>query len=60
VLIDVDVVPYISPESPLYLRYISPISGAVLIDVDVGHVAGPVPVLHSGNLGAQLGLGLGL
>ena len=52
-LIDVDVEPYISPESPLYLPYISPISGAVLIDVDVGHVAGPVHVLHSGNLGAQ-------
>lgn len=35
---------------------VAPTGGAVLLEVDVGHVAGPVPVLHSGELGAVVGV----
>ena len=34
---------------------IAPKGGAVLLEIDVGHVAGPVPVLHSGRMGAVIG-----
>ncbi|KAL1504082.1 hypothetical protein AB1Y20_010492 [Prymnesium parvum] len=38
------------------IYFVVPTGGSVLLELDVGHVAGPVPVLHSGDLGAVVGV----